>query len=105
MLSFQTDFDGQYSNSNIVAVEFKKETGLLNVFPNPSKAVLNIVVGNIEKATVKIFDVTGQIVTEELLCNKPIGLCSIDISSLAKGVYFVSLSDGDETRYARFVKD
>lgn len=102
----QTDFDGKYSYSNIVAVNWKENEGSsLFVFPNPANNGLNIVIDENEKSTVIIYDVTGQIALQSTICNQQSSICNVDIDFLPKGVYFVSLSDGVETKHARFVKN
>lgn len=101
----QTDFDGTSSYSDVAAVELRNKTGELYAFPNPANDRLSLVAGDMENPVVKIYDVTGQVVSETVICDQPGRICTIDIASFAQGVYFVSISDGHETRYARFVKE
>lgn len=101
----QTDFDGKYSYSDIVAVELKEGKESLYVYPIPAKNQLNLPAGDYENAEIKIYDVTGQLVYTTSLPATPLPLSAIDISYLPKGVYFISLSDSGNIRYARFLKE
>ena len=69
------------------------------MFPNPTTNVVNFkfAEGSADKLILKITNTTGQIVkTQEV--NTVNGMISVDINSLSKGVYTVSLT-GDNTRY------
>lgn len=71
-----------------------------SIFPNPAKDVLNITsVNSIEKAVIS--DLSGKIVISKTsLKNK-----SIDVSSLPKGVYVLTLESGDVVGKTKFLKE
>jgi len=89
----QTDFDGEFTHSDIKAVEFKS-LEMVSVNPNPANSSVNISFYSKFEAEVviKIIDAKGK---EVLKGNyKTIGGFNkqvIDISSFASGIYFVSI--------------
>lgn len=101
----QTDLDGKYSYSDMVAVEFKEGKECLYVYPVPAKNKLTLLAGNYANAEIKIYDVTGQLVHNAMLAAPYSPITAFDISFLSKGVYFISFSDNRDTRYARFLKE
>jgi hypothetical protein len=72
------------------------------VYPNPFESTLNLSIGNdiVNKAAVQICSVkTGQVLYAKQYSNQS-GIISLDLSSLAKGVYILKLSlDNSETLY------
>jgi hypothetical protein len=64
----QIDFDGQYEYSAIVQVFFEsKEKADLQIYPNPSSGQFTLSFQNpkLERATLKLFDSTGQLIWQE----------------------------------------
>lgn len=73
------------------------------VFPNPVKSALNISSGDatsIEKVT--ITDISGKTVLTKTLQTTN---AAMDVSSLAKGVYFVKISTGNALKTLKFIKE
>jgi len=70
-------------------------------FPNPAQNSLQVKAGPIRQADIKIYDVRGSLVCA--LANADLGE-KLDISSLEKGVYFLSLTAGGNTSVKKFVK-
>jgi len=69
----------------------------INIFPNPSTDIINVQFNNVTKAqtTISIYSLVGQKVKETVL---PIGteLSSINVRSLNKGMYFLSVQSGKD---------
>ncbi|MFP5471590.1 MAG: T9SS type A sorting domain-containing protein [Bacteroidia bacterium] len=68
---------------------------ILKVYPNPSNSVINISIENWEnrtEKTIEITDVFGRIVHSKKLDVKDFSH-RVDVSSFAKGLYFVSVKD------------
>ncbi len=81
----QTDFSGNYTYSDIVAVNVNRE---LEIYPNPVSGILSIRGGN--NGDIKIVnalgaDVTGQVV----FVNKSPGFIQVNFSNLRRGYYFI----------------
>jgi len=67
----------------------------LQVFPNPSNSVVNISIENWKNRTEKTIEITdmfGRVVYSQMLDVKEFSH-RVDVSSFAKGLYFVSLKD------------
>ena len=70
----------------------------VNIFPNPVNDVLNITkVSN--NATFTIYNVAGQFISKGKVTNN-----KVNVSSLAKGVYFIEVSEKGATSKMKFIK-
>lgn len=101
------DKDGRHSYSRVVAVKINQATDELIIFPNPVTNVLRLQVPPLknQEAIIEVGDATGKtVVTQTIRSGNYLRSTSIDISPLAKGVYMVILSDGNEKKQQRFVK-
>ena len=78
-----------FVNSTSTAVEQLPEDSLLSIYPNPAQDVLRF--DSIEAGRVLIYDTTGRVVLSQ---DVVVGISSIDISTLATGLYLVRLGDG-----------
>jgi len=73
-----------------------------NIYPNPASNYITINVEYRMKNTeCRIMNVTGQEVFQSSINNQQ---SSIDISSLSPGIYFLTLSNGEQTVSKKFVK-
>ncbi|MGD0710974.1 MAG: T9SS type A sorting domain-containing protein, partial [Bacteroidales bacterium] len=72
-------------------VEYSKNTSI-SVFPNPTTGMINIVVNGIEGiAVMNIYSLQGQeVLNKELIGNVK---TELDLSTLAKGVYFIRITN------------
>jgi hypothetical protein len=69
------------------------------LFPNPAINTINI--GGLENtAKAEVYDISGK-----LLLTKQLNTNQIDISSLAKGLYFIKLSTAEGSVVRKFVKE
>lgn len=76
--------------------------GLVNIYPNPCGDLLKINVCSDDEASYKLIGVAGKIV-----CNDVVGEGDneIDCSSLAKGVYVLQVTVGDEIETIKIIKE
>ena len=75
-------------------------TTTLQVFPNPATDILNVVAAHKNgHSTYQITNAAGQIVMKGKLVDQ-----KINVSLLAKGVYVLTLKDGQQTQNTKFVK-
>jgi len=82
----QTDFNGEYSYSNLAMVNINKEIKL-SVYPNPTNGVVTI--SNLEPGNIAdIKDMQGRTVYRESVSDYA---TTIDLSSYSPGMYFVQL--------------
>ncbi len=91
----QTDFDGEYSYSDIVAVDSRmKKGGEIVMYPNPVNDQLTILNEEMDLEKVSIYNVLGK---EIVLKGRIVGYSEskiiIDFSALASGVYYVKVNN------------
>lgn len=93
----QTDFNGQYSYSNLVQVRIKlDETSELKVYPNPTADQITILGKNLRKEELRIYNVFGQDVTSlSLQIGADQSRLVLDLSALSKGMYFLKTKATD----------
>lgn len=85
----QTDFNGQFSYSNIVQTNC--DENIISLYPNPTVGVLNL--KGIEKGTeITIFNTNGKLV-KTLIHSDDL----IDISDLPSGLYLLQVLDSTDT--------
>jgi hypothetical protein len=98
----QTDFDGHKSYSEIKVVNYTIETSKVILYPNPSTKIVTIEATQEELSNIKIYNTLGQEVTLIVAINIiNSSKITIDISSLANGVYFIKT----QTTLNRIVKN
>jgi hypothetical protein len=104
----QTDFDGKFSFSGIVAVALGDgDNPGFTIFPNPASTVLNCMLAAAEGTmTISITDIAGKIlISNEIDPHKEPYLQTFDISGLSAGFYFVKLTCGTKNRQVKLVKE
>lgn len=76
---------------------------MLNVYPNPTKSVLNVEIVGIEEedAIFQIFNIEGQLMFIEKLGMKR--KIKIGTSSFKSGLYFIRVNYNDKSVYGKFV--
>jgi hypothetical protein len=106
----QTDFNGKYSYSAIIAIENKlNEIAVTNVHPNPTSDDLSFDFTSPVNGTVhiQIMDYTGRMVSERTENVEEGGhTFNTQMGSLAKGIYSlkVSFNHGDFISYTKVIK-
>ena len=81
----QIDFDGMYSFSSIAAVEVEEGRGVFSFSPNPSIGIITFELEASESKVIEIYNLQGILLKTELVTNGD----QLDLSSFAKGMYFV----------------
>jgi hypothetical protein len=100
----QVDFDGVYSLSNMVPVNYLKSKGGISfiLYPNPASEKTNVFVYNAVKGQqvdITVYDISGKVVyASATTSDKSEDTFSIDLGgNLSAGVYLVVLHSGDQT--------
>jgi hypothetical protein len=75
--------------------------GQVSIFPNPANDVLNIQAEITERTQVKILDMTGRVLIEEVMLRD---VQRIALAGLESGRYFLELSTDEARAYHSFVK-
>ncbi len=75
----------------------------LKAFPNPASNILQVTVSGLtRKADMKVVDMNGKIVMRSMMVTNS---KQLDVSRLAPGIYLLSVSEGNEVRRIKFVKE
>ncbi|HKR07107.1 MAG TPA: T9SS type A sorting domain-containing protein [Bacteroidia bacterium] len=81
----QTDFNGDYSYSQVVAVKIFEDASDILIYPNPSNGIFNIIKNNMDvPVELFMYDMEGRLVWKNRLTD---GSMQIDIRNFGKGVY------------------
>ncbi len=105
-----TGTNGCSDTSACTAVEFASlgESSLesmLNVAPNPTSGLVAISSVNYSgEATIKVVDLSGKVISESVESISPNSSAIIDLSGNENGMYFVHISDENESYAIRVLK-
>jgi hypothetical protein len=75
------------------------------LYPNPSKGIFNIALGTIEPTAIDVYDVTGKVVWSKKDFSITNAEVSLDLSSVAQGIYFVKISADNQSTVKRIIKE
>jgi hypothetical protein len=92
----QTDFNGEFSVSEIIYVSVAhNSTHEVSVFPNPSAGTVNVQFSGMQNPLMEVFNCNGQKVMSKIISAAAEGTTqSFDFSSFQKGIYLISWSEG-----------
>lgn len=104
----QTDFNGDYSYSKIVAIRNINQDNIAHILPNPGhdNIAINFNCSENSICNLNIFDPKGKLIKEiEIKSSKGENVQSLDISDLQKGFYIFRLNRNQEEIFtSQFVK-
>jgi hypothetical protein len=99
----QTDFDGQFSYSNIVAVNLSANNEII-ILPNPVTNELLVWSSEVgDQAEITIYNILGETVYTKHL-SSDIGRLTIRVADFSSGIYLVKLKTSVGMRTGKFVK-
>lgn len=97
----QTDFDGQFEYSNVVAVNLSnKSNTTYNVHPIPFNNTLTVNVSNDELVNAIVYDLSGKVIVTDSF----VGAKVLDLSNLSAGTYFINLKTVSKTETIKLIK-
>jgi hypothetical protein len=99
----QTDFDGGFKYSKVVAVNFRKDEMLsgLKIYPNPVTSALSIeMLDNKEPVNFEIINATGSIVYKGSVNQKT----SVQVAGFPSGTYVIKIATKNGYEFRKFVK-
>ena len=104
----QIDFDGQFSLSNIISINYQDDDKLVGqFFPNPSLegiVYLNFQAISDEAMIVTVFDISGKFVMQRTMSvSAGDNLMTFDFSKLERGSYLVKLGDSATAVYRKLI--
>ncbi|WP_442562008.1 T9SS type A sorting domain-containing protein [Flavobacterium agri] len=86
--------------SNSLGVDDAARLDGMRLYPNPVKGILNVELEGFGGGLVSVVDLSGKVVYSGAAQNP---VTTIDTSTLAKGVYFVKVTEGGEMEMGKFV--
>lgn len=89
---------GTLSNQNF-------EMNNIVVYPNPSKGIFNISLGNIQPTAIDVYDLTGKVILSKSAIQSSNIETSIDLSNAATGIYFVKITAENQSTVKRIIKE
>ena len=98
------DMDGYFTYSKIVTVLMDAPQNTLSVFPNPAGRELTVHIFATGLLQLKLADLNGRILKEEIRQLSGNSSTILDISNLPKGVYVLILQNSNEILYRKFIK-
>ncbi len=85
----QTDFDGSFSYSEAISIYIKNNNSI-EIFPNPTRNIINIIGDASELENISIFNTLGQDIRSQITFNqKSLSKLVIDLSHLQSGIYYL----------------
>lgn len=103
----QTDFDGKYSYSKVVPVNFISQQQL-SVYPNPTSGLINVSFKNqlLTNVIFTLYDVSGRLVKTKTYQPQEEGFQNfkININELKRGSYFYTLELDDQIYSDKIIK-
>lgn len=103
-----TGNSGNYSYSNTIAVSLANRQAFISTWPNPFTSQVNIQTSSVVKsnAAVNLYDGTGKLVaSQQYILQAGNNYISFDnLQSLAKGVYYLEVVNGDKKTQAKIMK-
>lgn len=95
----QYDLDGKYSYSEVREVVFLSAANSIEIYPNPSNNIINVVGEAISQVTV--YNISGQQI------NLPVhvknGVYQLDVSNITSGNYTIQVSNGNDVSAHKIV--
>ena len=100
----QTDFSGDYSYSEIVAVEMGNKQPEIKLYPNPAVSCIKISSGSktTQESAVSFYNTAGQLVKH---LTGDVDAMLIDVSDLEAGNYIAVIDSGTKLSKVQFVKN
>ena len=101
----QVDYDGNYTYSNVAAVTFENVAAIFKIFPNPAvNSVYLSLPSSTGTSVINVFDFNGKKVMEKQISSNTVSQ-SLDVSTLAAGVYQVTLVQGTQQQTVKLIKE
>lgn len=83
----------------------KFELNNVFIYPNPSKGIFNISLGNLQPTGIEVYDLTGKKVYEKKEVTISNFETKIDLSNVTQGIYFVKIIDNNQSTVKRIIKE
>ncbi|MBL4707313.1 MAG: T9SS type A sorting domain-containing protein [Flavobacteriales bacterium] len=92
-------YDGPVSVNNVNGNELS-----FSIYPNPTKGEFTLVAPKSnESINVEILDTKGQLIYNKVMTAASARINTIDLNTIAKGVYFVKISNEDSSKVEKLI--
>lgn len=101
------DFDGHFTYSDVVIINFSASKTNLKLYPNPAKSILNlkIISEKTENIKLKITDVLGKVVYQKIIeVTAGENFSIVNIQNLPTGTYYLNVNQNGKIEKIGFVK-
>lgn len=91
--------------------EYNMKVSFFSIYPNPTTTTLNInfntqFINDISKIiSIKVFSIDGKLVKIEEINKSELNQHIINISSLSKGLYYLTITSGNYSQNLKFIKE
>lgn len=102
------DIDSSFTYSPVVKVSLQSIKNNITVYPNPviTTASIHVISGVNASLTLRLHDSKGQLVrTQQASVTAGNNLITLDMSSLAQGIYIASITWGQEFKNVKIIKE
>ncbi len=73
------------------------------IYPNPTASKLNINLGKTANAIITLTDMQGQILMTDKVNNASDSVRTYDVTTYAKGIYFLNITSGEQTSTSKII--
>ncbi|MFZ7116301.1 MAG: T9SS type A sorting domain-containing protein, partial [Bacteroidota bacterium] len=73
------------------------------IYPNPTASKLNINLGKTANAIITLTDMQGQILMTDKVNNASDSVRTYDVTTYAKGIYFLNITSGEQTSTSKVI--
>jgi hypothetical protein len=89
-------------NGTLSASSF--EANQVSIFPNPSKDIFTISLGNLSTKSIEVYDLTGKLIATKPTLELTNNQTTIDLTNTSTGVYFVKILTENSSIVKRIIK-
>lgn len=105
----QTDINGEYKYSNIVAINIEEAQfdEQLYVHPNPTSSIAQLTYqcSSEEKTILNVYDFSGSLIySKDMFCSKGENSFEVNLINQADGIYFITLVSDKKLQKTKLVK-
>lgn len=91
-----------YADPSVGLTEEYKQMQI-SVYPNPNKGIFTLEIKGVDqKAALRIFNVSGQLITEEMIQTRNY-IKSYDLTNLDAGVYYIQIHNQDMVKTRKLI--
>jgi hypothetical protein len=81
------------------------ELNNIAVYPNPSKGIFNVEMGDITPKSIEVYDLTGKIIYSRKDFQTNSSEIRVDLSAISSGIYFMKIASEDQSVAKRIIKN